>query len=199
MPETSDRVSERVASNKSSHMAVQILEDDVEVFECDNSFNQGKKCHLALKNKGNVVAYGTIVSDGGPNVMLHNAPLGEGNLKVSVDVVLQEEAELPIPLKSGPTVMVDAVGTVVGWPKELVIFPTTKKKEKPAPPFAILEVPDEKNKFKEVESALPMPCKFLYSFVVRLMTEEETIPIEFDEAMFGRNLLVQVLEGNKQG
>ncbi|XP_042423020.1 uncharacterized GPI-anchored protein At1g61900-like [Zingiber officinale] len=66
------------------------------------------------------------VSDGGPNVMLHNAPLGEGNLKVSVDVVLQEEAELPIPLKSGPTVMIDAVGTVVGWPKELVIFPTTK-------------------------------------------------------------------------
>ncbi|XP_042437112.1 uncharacterized protein LOC122023087 [Zingiber officinale] len=43
MPETSDRVSERVASNKSSHMAVQILEYDVEVFECDNSFNQGKK------------------------------------------------------------------------------------------------------------------------------------------------------------
>ncbi|XP_042445737.1 uncharacterized protein LOC122030596 isoform X2 [Zingiber officinale] len=38
-----------------------------------------------------------------------------------------------------------------------------------------------------------MPCKFLYSYVVRLMTEEETIPIEFDKAMFGRNVSTSLL------
>ena len=81
---------------------------------------------MAVKQSENVVTYGTIVSEGGPNVMLHNVPLGEGNFKVSVDVVIDEGAELPILIKYGPTIIIDAVGTMVGWPKEFVIFPTTK-------------------------------------------------------------------------
>lgn len=54
-----------------------------------------------MKHGRNVMAYGTVVSEGGPNVMFHNVSLGEGNFKVSVDVVLDEGAEIPIPVKSG--------------------------------------------------------------------------------------------------
>lgn len=69
-------------------------------------YSNERKCQLAVKHGRNVVAYGTIVSEGGPNVMLHNVSLGEGNFKVSVDVVLDEGAKLPIPVKSGPTIVI---------------------------------------------------------------------------------------------
>ncbi|XP_042404626.1 chorismate synthase, chloroplastic-like [Zingiber officinale] len=61
----------------------------------------GKKCNLAVKQRENMVAYDTILSEGGPNILIHHVPLGERNFKVSIDVVLDEEAELPIPIWSG--------------------------------------------------------------------------------------------------
>ena len=73
-----------------------------------------------------MVTYYTILSEGDPNILIHHVPLGEGNFKVSIDVVLDEEAELPIPIRSGPTIVNDVIGTIVAWPKELVILPTKK-------------------------------------------------------------------------
>ncbi|XP_073297095.1 uncharacterized protein [Primulina huaijiensis] len=110
MPVINDRTSETAASNKCSDMKDPKLSDDVEEgYESDTSNMKGKKCHLAVKQRENVVAYDTIISEGGPNIMIHHVPLGEQNFKVSIDVVLDEEAELPIPIKSGPRIVNDAV------------------------------------------------------------------------------------------
>ncbi|XP_042396831.1 uncharacterized protein LOC121986977 [Zingiber officinale] len=114
------------------------------------------------------------------------------NTKVSVDVVLDEEAELSIPIKSRPRITKDAVGVIVGWPKELVIFPTTKKKGKPQP-FALLDALGHRDKFKDIEKTLPMACKYIYSHVVRLINELESIYIEFKDTMFGRSKSTRLL------
>ncbi|XP_075512739.1 uncharacterized protein LOC142548316 [Primulina tabacum] len=117
--------------------------------------------------------------------MIHHVLRREQNFKVSIDVVLDEEAEIPIPIKYGPRIVNDAVGAIVGWSKELIIFPTTHKKGKPQL-FSLSDVPGQLNKFKHIEKTLPMACKYIYSHVVRLMNESETIYIEFEGAMFGR-------------
>ncbi|XP_073051375.1 uncharacterized protein [Primulina eburnea] len=119
-------------------------------------------------------------------------PLGEDNFKLSIDVVLDEKAQLPIPIKFGPTIIKDAVGVIVGWPKELVVFPKTKRKGKPQS-FALADVPGQRDKFKEIEKTLPMLCKYIYSHVVRLLNESDTIYIEFEDAMFGRPKSIRVL------
>ncbi|XP_042437160.1 uncharacterized protein LOC122023136 [Zingiber officinale] len=187
--------------------------DDVEIYECGTSSFEGKKCNLAVKQRENVVAYGTILSEGGPNILIHHVPLGEGNFKVSIDVVLDEGAKLPIPIPSGPTIINDAIGTIVAWPKELVILPTKKvlsiyleklylkkpqsfeysyeyfnilQKNVQHQSFAPSDVHGDQDKYKEIEKTLPMACKYIYSYVIRLMPKDESIHIEFDEAMFGR-------------
>ncbi|XP_073014985.1 uncharacterized protein [Primulina eburnea] len=124
--------------------------------------------------------------------MIHHVPLGEQNFKVSIDVVLDEEAELPIPIKSGPRVVKDAVGAIVGWPKELIIFPTTQKKGKPQL-FALSDVPGQLDKFKDIVKELPMACKYIYSHAIRLMNESDTIYLEFEDAMFGRPKNIRLL------
>ncbi|XP_073121512.1 uncharacterized protein [Henckelia pumila] len=138
MPIITDRASEMVASNKSSEIQgpnasknlTPKLSDDFEGFyECGPPDMKGKKCHLVLKTRGDVVAYGTIISSGGPNVKIQDLPLGEENFKVLIDVVLDEASELPIPMNCGPIVMKDSLGAIVGWPKVLVIFPRTKKEK----------------------------------------------------------------------
>ncbi|XP_075503860.1 uncharacterized protein LOC142541136 [Primulina tabacum] len=124
--------------------------------------------------------------------MIYHVPLGEENFKVSIDVVLDEKAQLPIPIKFGPTIINDVVGVIVGWPKELVIFPTTKRKGKPQS-FTLADVPGQRDNFKEIEKTLPMSCKYIYSHVVRLLNESDTIYIEFEDAMFGRPKSIRLL------
>ncbi|XP_073303361.1 uncharacterized protein [Primulina huaijiensis] len=193
IPLINDRSSETVASNKFSGVKDSKLSDDVqEVYDCGTSNTKGKKCHMAVKEHENVVAYGTIISEGGPNVMIHHVPLGEENFKVSIDVVLDEKAQLPIPIKFGPTIINDAIGVIVGWPKELDIFPTTKRKGKPQS-FVLADVLGQRDNFKEIEKTLPMSCKYIYYHVVRLLNESDTICIEFEDAMFGRPKSIRLL------
>ncbi|XP_075480171.1 uncharacterized protein LOC142520896 [Primulina tabacum] len=123
--------------------------------------------------------------------MIYHVPLGEQNFKLSIDVVLDEEAELPIPIKSGPRIVKDAVGAIVVWPTEFIIFPTTQKKGKPQL-FAPSDVPGQLYKFKDIAKTLPMACKYIYSHAVRLMNESETIYIEFEGAMFGRPKIIRL-------
>ncbi|KAI5405755.1 hypothetical protein KIW84_052498 [Lathyrus oleraceus] len=49
--------------------------------------------------------------------LLHHRPLPDGHLKVSVDVVLDKDALLPIPdIVSETTLLRDAIGSFVAWP-----------------------------------------------------------------------------------
>ncbi|XP_028064774.1 uncharacterized protein LOC114267891 [Camellia sinensis] len=48
-------------------------------------------------------------------------PLGEANLHVSIQVVIQNDAHLPIPIPDEMFIVGEAVGFFVAWPKNLVL------------------------------------------------------------------------------
>ncbi|XP_058725492.1 uncharacterized protein LOC131596766 [Vicia villosa] len=55
--------------------------------------------------------------------LLHHRPLPDGHLKVSVDVVVDHDAMLPVPdLVSETTLLRDAIGSFVAWPSELIVI-----------------------------------------------------------------------------
>ncbi|CAL8153504.1 unnamed protein product [Prunus armeniaca] len=57
----------------------------------------GKECKMAFGEKANLVASGTIVEIDVPNQLVHNVPLGEGNIRVAVNCALKGDSPLPIP------------------------------------------------------------------------------------------------------
>lgn len=70
----------------------------------------------------NIVALGTMFWKRGPNELLHTVPLGEDNMRVSIDVVKVEDALLPIPISEEQATVGAAVGCFVAWPKNLIFF-----------------------------------------------------------------------------
>ncbi|KAI5322807.1 hypothetical protein L3X38_031879 [Prunus dulcis] len=72
--------------------------DDV-VEQTEVEANKGKDCKLAFSSKSNIVASGTIVDINVPQQLLHNIPLGEGNIRVYVNYAINGAFPLPIPLK----------------------------------------------------------------------------------------------------
>ncbi|KAI5397830.1 hypothetical protein KIW84_063592 [Lathyrus oleraceus] len=63
--------------------------------------------------------------------LLHHNPLPVGYIKVSVDLVLDTDALLPLPdVVSETKLMRDAVGSFVGWPSDL-IFPDAETPTRP--------------------------------------------------------------------
>lgn len=74
-----------------------------------------------MGNRENIVARGTVYETTGPNEVIHSVPLGEGNVRVSIDVVLVNDALLPIPIAGEITILGHAMGYQVAWPKKLVL------------------------------------------------------------------------------
>lgn len=94
--------------------------------------NESKPCRLALGSVNNIVAHGTMFWKTGPNEVLHTTPLGEGNMRVSIDVVKVSNAILPIPIPGEATTVGEAVGCHVAWPKNLIYFAPEVASKKPA-------------------------------------------------------------------
>ncbi|THG16573.1 hypothetical protein TEA_017354 [Camellia sinensis var. sinensis] len=69
----------------------------------------------------NIVAHGTVYERIEPNEAIHMVPLGEANLHVSIQVVIQNDAHLPIPIPDEMFIVGEAVGFFVAWPKNLVL------------------------------------------------------------------------------
>ncbi|CAL2266262.1 unnamed protein product [Prunus armeniaca] len=82
----------------------------------------GKDCKLAFDSKDNIVASGTIVDINVPQQLLHNVPLGEGNIKVFVNYAINGASPLPMPVKGVLNTVEDAVGSQVAWPEDLIVF-----------------------------------------------------------------------------
>lgn len=70
----------------------------------------------------NIVAHGTMFEKVGPEEPLHTVPLGEANVRVSIDFVIQKDAILPVPIPGEMYVVGDATGYHVAWPKNLILF-----------------------------------------------------------------------------
>lgn len=86
-------------------------------------FLKGKPCKLAVDFVDNIVARVTMLEVDSTNPTIHGVPLGKGNMRVVIDIVINAEALLPFPIKDDDISTVgQAVGYVMAWPKQLVIL-----------------------------------------------------------------------------
>lgn len=82
---------------------------------------QAQNCSLALGSKDNIVAKGTVYQKVGLDEKIHTVALGKDNVRVSISVVLDSSAFLPIPVPGEYTTVGSAIGVPVAWPKKFVI------------------------------------------------------------------------------
>ncbi|KAI5399043.1 hypothetical protein KIW84_064421 [Lathyrus oleraceus] len=135
--------------------------------------------------------------------LLHHNPLPVGFMKVSVDLVLDTDAVLPLPdVVSETTLMRDAVGSFVGWPSDL-IFPDAETPTRPTHKVGkgisrrIESVASQKEvpgrKLKSAAKDIPTTSGTKSQIMMRLekMVDESDImhgairTIDFDEGVFG--------------
>ena len=79
---------------------------------------------MAVGNIENVVAIGNIIDElGGPESLVHGIPVGVDNLRVHISIAIKEHAKLPILVRDDLVIVGDAKGSIVAWPKALIIWP----------------------------------------------------------------------------
>ncbi|GMN63491.1 hypothetical protein TIFTF001_032556 [Ficus carica] len=79
-----------------------------------------------------LVAFGRAWLESLPTETVHGIPLGEGNVRVSINVPKLKKAPLPIPTYEATTVE-DAINGFVAWPKTLVELDTSMNKASRGP------------------------------------------------------------------
>ncbi|GJT24322.1 hypothetical protein Tco_0894259 [Tanacetum coccineum] len=82
---------------------------------------QAIKCRLWHLKKTTIIAEGTVYKSDG-KIMLHNKALPKDCYKVSIDKSLVDAAFIPDVGSNGCTIVLDAVGGFVAWPKNQVIL-----------------------------------------------------------------------------
>ncbi|GMN64666.1 hypothetical protein TIFTF001_033745 [Ficus carica] len=90
-----------------------------------------------------LVAFGRAWLESLPSDTVHGIPLGEGNVRVSINVPKLKKAALPIPTYEATTVE-DAVNGFVAWPKTLVELDTSMNKASRGPSHVPDPVADRK-------------------------------------------------------
>ncbi|KAI5317179.1 hypothetical protein L3X38_036886 [Prunus dulcis] len=152
--------------------------------------NKGKDCKLAFGSKDNIVASGTIVDINVPQQLIHNVPLGEGNIRVSINYALNGASPLPIPVKGLLNTVEDTVGSQVTWPEDLIVFidDIVEKKKKTT------EEKLAKSLFQAIPETVPKSCKILYGFAQKLISQGQTLASYIDEDIFGVEKMIYVLK-----
>ncbi|XP_062019479.1 uncharacterized protein LOC133736053 isoform X1 [Rosa rugosa] len=117
---------------------------------------------------------GMVIPLDGP---IHGVPLGDGNVRVSVEVPIKGEALLPIPIGDEIVTLRQAIGTHVAWPRNLVIV--TNEKPKLKTPNASFKPMLPQNLYK-----MPLSVRFLLQFA-RTMREEKPLKVAIDSGVFG--------------
>ena len=70
-----------------------------------------------------IVVEGLVFEKVGPNDLVHNVSLGEDNVRVSIDLVHNPDANLLVPVVSADMITVkDARNSQVAWPKKDVLL-----------------------------------------------------------------------------
>lgn len=78
-------------------------------------------CKLAVDFIENIVAHGTIMEITAANPTIHGVALGKDNERVVIDIVLDDQAFLPFPIRADDIFTVgQALGYMVAWPKNLI-------------------------------------------------------------------------------
>ncbi|KAI5432323.1 hypothetical protein KIW84_036169 [Lathyrus oleraceus] len=170
---------------------------------CQPKFPEGiTPCQLYLSSPTyRIVGKGKVHNTSGE--LLHHNPLPVGYMKVSVDLVLDTDALLPLPdVVSETTLMRDAVGSFVGWPSDL-IFPDAETPIRPTHKAGkgvsrrIESVASQKEvpgrKLKKAGKDIPTTSGTKSQIMMRLekMVEESDImhgairSVDIDEGVFG--------------
>lgn len=75
-----------------------------------------------MESIDNIVAHGSMFEKVSNEETVHMVPLGELNMRVSVDFVIIPNALLPVPVPIADLTSVgEAVGCLVAWPKNLIL------------------------------------------------------------------------------
>lgn len=69
-----------------------------------------------------IVAHGTMYETVSSDKSTHMLPLRDSSVRVTVDFVIVSHAHLPIPVPGSMTLVGEALGYQVAWPKNLVLF-----------------------------------------------------------------------------
>ncbi|KAL6195818.1 hypothetical protein ACLB2K_031436 [Fragaria x ananassa] len=101
-----------------------------------------KKCSLY-----NIVATGTSMKTDDPDQLCHGYPLGDQNVRVTIEIANQEHAKVPFPVGDDIKTVRKAMGSWIAWRENLVIYTPVspleqpqKKKEKRGVPFEIIDL-----------------------------------------------------------
>ncbi|GMN74278.1 hypothetical protein TIFTF001_052345 [Ficus carica] len=96
--------------------------------------NQECKLYIFDEVQGGqvLVAFGRVWLESLPTDTVRGIPLGEGNVRVSINVPKLKKARLPIPMYEASTVE-DAINGFVAWPKTLVELDTSMNKASRGP------------------------------------------------------------------
>ncbi|CAI8614764.1 unnamed protein product [Vicia faba] len=116
-----------MAEKSSSHLKET---SDKASINFQHKFPEGiSSCQLYLSSPTyRLVGKGKVHNSSGD--LLHNRPLPDGHMKVSVDIALDMGALLPVPdIVAETTLLRDAIGSFVAWPSDLIFIddqtPTT--------------------------------------------------------------------------
>ncbi|KAI3881718.1 hypothetical protein MKW92_031986 [Papaver armeniacum] len=112
------------ATSKPSDSEDKDVDDETNQTKHNIGIGKGKCCIICLETSGSSidVAKGKVFRSKSCD-MLHNVPIGKGNVRVLVEEALKPSFCLPIPLKGEEEIFLigDAERYHVAWPKKLVI------------------------------------------------------------------------------
>ncbi|KAI5442865.1 hypothetical protein KIW84_011769 [Lathyrus oleraceus] len=147
---------------------------------CQNKFPEGiSSCQLYLSSPTyRLVGKGKVHNTSGD--LLHHRPLPDGHLKVSVDVVLDKDALLPIPdIVSETTLLRDAIGSFVAWPLDLIFIDDETPTKPASKDKGILRhnesVASQKEVFAQGSQQLSQKIDMATAGAIRLLDMEEDI------------------------
>ncbi|KAI8556915.1 hypothetical protein RHMOL_Rhmol05G0293600 [Rhododendron molle] len=153
---------------------------------------KSKQCRLALGSVDNIVAYGTMYWKSGPNELLHTVPLGDSNMRVSIDVVKVKEALLPVPISKDVTTVGDAIGCQVGSKRLTKVapkIPTMVGNERAVKQGGVAGrcgvIGSNEATSKNVEWEKNLECIKMYSELVKHVQEGAGYTILLDKDLFG--------------
>ncbi|XP_074283488.1 uncharacterized protein LOC141608036 [Silene latifolia] len=151
------------------------------------------KCRLTCVHDGVIfnVAEATVYPNEDDTELVHGTPLLVGNVRVSIDKVLEGTAPLPVPTEFLERVA-DAAGSFVQWPKELIVIgdkeslsitPSAPKKQKQTSKGSTIR-PTSEPKIDDYISAIGPECKKLHDLLSLMVLEAKIFDVVLPSKVF---------------
>ncbi|KAL0534262.1 hypothetical protein IC582_028551 [Cucumis melo] len=86
----------------------------------------GRPCSLAVGKVDNIVSTGTVFERISTNEIVYGVRLGEGDVRVLIELACDSHSLLPIPVVGSIYFVHDAIGSHVPWPKYLIVIEKQK-------------------------------------------------------------------------